>query len=417
MSDARPATSKARGVCKYYQTPRGCFAGANCRFLHGEGERLTPYDKNKTCRYFAAGFCHRGEKCWFRHVQPAPEGTQLSVEAPVAQVAQNVEEDDELMCAICYETPVTFGLLGWRDHKDKDSDLIYSGNTKKCPTCRTPSKFVTPSSIFYPNGHPGKELAIANYKDAMSRIPCKHFQESSPVDRFCPFGKDCFYQHLDLDGTPYVFEHGVERRRTHERRLLNSILQERSRPVLAHINATIDSIRASMEGNTQALAEHQEWQGPSLSAEFLAGLTEERTWTLIQELGHQAFADQVNSIWGDVLPRLEAVVEEFGVFLGDDTTRGDANATADVGADVEDDESDIGSESNADPDEVDGASDSTSVVFDLEGADGSEEPPAADVSEEEAPPRQEEVEPPFLTDGRGRVVWSNTKQSTSNAPA
>ena len=26
---------------------------------------------------------------------------------------------------------------------------------------------------------------------------------------FCPFGKDCFYQHLNNDGTEYVFKNGV----------------------------------------------------------------------------------------------------------------------------------------------------------------------------------------------------------------
>lgn len=51
----RPSTSKPRGICKYYETPRGCFAGKNCKFLHGQDEKLTPYDQNKTCRYYRAG--------------------------------------------------------------------------------------------------------------------------------------------------------------------------------------------------------------------------------------------------------------------------------------------------------------------------------------------------------------------------
>jgi len=51
----RPVTSKSRGICRYYNTQRGCFAGNKCKFLHGEHEKLTPFDKNKTCRYFAAG--------------------------------------------------------------------------------------------------------------------------------------------------------------------------------------------------------------------------------------------------------------------------------------------------------------------------------------------------------------------------
>ena len=60
----RPVTSKARGICKYYTTPRGCFAGESCKFLHqqpdcetkeGEQPPLTPYDKSKRCKYFDQG--------------------------------------------------------------------------------------------------------------------------------------------------------------------------------------------------------------------------------------------------------------------------------------------------------------------------------------------------------------------------
>lgn len=39
---------------------------------------------------------------------------------------------------------------------------------------------------------------------------CRHFEASPSHDRFCPFGRDCFYQHRDADGTPYVFPHGVD---------------------------------------------------------------------------------------------------------------------------------------------------------------------------------------------------------------
>ena len=54
-SPDRPVTSKARGVCKFFVTRRGCKHGNKCKFLHGENERLSPYDKNKTCRYFENG--------------------------------------------------------------------------------------------------------------------------------------------------------------------------------------------------------------------------------------------------------------------------------------------------------------------------------------------------------------------------
>ena len=112
----RPLTSKSRGICRYYNTSRGCFAGDSCKFLHGDDERLTPYDKAKVCRYFVqgmsfccplrrfvlmscAGHCTRGDKCWFLHEHPKPHPgdsrTQVDAES----------------CCICMEKPVTYGLL------------------------------------------------------------------------------------------------------------------------------------------------------------------------------------------------------------------------------------------------------------------------------------------------------------------
>ncbi|KAI0255856.1 hypothetical protein BJV78DRAFT_1118938 [Lactifluus subvellereus] len=202
----RPVTSKSRGICRYYNTSRGCFAGDNCKFRHGEQEKLTPYDKSKTCRYFAAGFCKRGEKCWFRHVPPPN---------PTADTAES------LICAICMDEPVTFGLLvecshvfcidcirNWRGQGSSDEfDLSH---VKTCPYCRTRSKFVIPSSHFYPSGHPGKAAIIERYKASLQRVSCKYFTASPPENRYCPFGRDCMYQHLNEDGTPYVFDHGVD---------------------------------------------------------------------------------------------------------------------------------------------------------------------------------------------------------------
>ena len=43
------------------------------------------------------GFCKRGDSCWFLHVSDHPKKAEI--------------EEDEL-CSICFEKPVTFGLLG-----------------------------------------------------------------------------------------------------------------------------------------------------------------------------------------------------------------------------------------------------------------------------------------------------------------
>ena len=109
MTPDRPVTSKARGICKYYSTPSGCFAGRHCKFLHGAEEKLTPYDKNKPCRFYAAGYCKRGEDCWFVHVQPEAAGNSGN---PVDLTEVEPEDENDSLCAICYDKPVTYGLLG-----------------------------------------------------------------------------------------------------------------------------------------------------------------------------------------------------------------------------------------------------------------------------------------------------------------
>lgn len=49
----RPVTSKPRGICRYYNEPRGCFS-KNCKFIH-PGQTLTRFDQSKTCKFYAQG--------------------------------------------------------------------------------------------------------------------------------------------------------------------------------------------------------------------------------------------------------------------------------------------------------------------------------------------------------------------------
>ncbi|PFH46872.1 hypothetical protein AMATHDRAFT_153580 [Amanita thiersii Skay4041] len=226
IASNRPQTSRPRGICRYHQAPRGCFTGDKCKFLHAkppespDSESLktsvTPYDAAKSCRYYANGYCKRGSECWFRHV----------IEPNATRGTKNPGIEEELFCSVCLEKPVTFGLLDgcnhvfciqcirqWRDPSNKHGDLADSMNMKKCPMCRSPSKFVTPSSSFWSSGEEGKAKAIQAYKESMAKVPCRYFQYSKLQNRkkpFCPFGRDCFYRHLNGDGTPYIFRDGVD---------------------------------------------------------------------------------------------------------------------------------------------------------------------------------------------------------------
>lgn len=207
----RPVTSKPRGICRYYKTPRGCYAGDDCKFLHGAEEKLTPYDKSKVCKYYIQGHCTRATRCWFRH------------ELVKIPLDEELKHFDENMCNICMDKPETYGLLTgcghvfclqcirqWREPQGKSPDMVMSGVIKRCPYCRSPSRFITPSTHYFPQDHPRKQEMIESYKNSMARVPCKYFVETSASGKpCCPFGLDCFYKHLDPDGTPHEFQYGA----------------------------------------------------------------------------------------------------------------------------------------------------------------------------------------------------------------
>ena len=64
-------------------------------------------------------------------------------------------------------------IKNWRGSEGKSADMIEAGTTKTCPMCRTSSRFVTPSSLFYPEGDPMKAQVIEQYKNSMARVKCK----------------------------------------------------------------------------------------------------------------------------------------------------------------------------------------------------------------------------------------------------
>ncbi|KAG6890308.1 hypothetical protein C0995_009514 [Termitomyces sp. Mi166 len=301
MTDShRPITSKARGICKYYTTERGCFNANSCKFLHStdpaidsSGSRaplLTPYDQAKRCKYYVQGYCKRGDKCWFIHEKSVPGG--------------KAEDADDDCCSICFETPSLYGLLSgcnhafcidcirkWRDPSGKGPD---TSNIKKCPLCRANCCYIIPSSRFVKDG-PEKERIIQNYKDSMARVPCEHFlatKVKNPKKPLCPYGADCFYQHLNDDGTPYIFPYGVKialrnwvhRNHSHNRRLFSFIPDDLD-PVFEEDAALADIIgmltqamESSMEGRGAGSGRdsnnnrRRRFRGPESALEFLSAL-------------------------------------------------------------------------------------------------------------------------------------------------
>ncbi|KAG8769006.1 hypothetical protein FRC12_005222 [Ceratobasidium sp. 428] len=209
-----------RPVCKYFSTPGGCRAGSTCRYAHSSALGKSPQQSNQICRFYNNGHCRRGDECWYRHVAPTPASTSM---APAADGKFKAEETEDLVCSICFEEPTQFGLLtgcshvfclncikDWRSSKGKDVDVVISNTNKTCPVCRAPSKFITPSSRFTPKDSPERERCVEGYKAALGKITCKYFASSPSDKRFCPYGKDCFYQHLNSDGTKHIFKDGVD---------------------------------------------------------------------------------------------------------------------------------------------------------------------------------------------------------------
>ncbi|KAG6891605.1 hypothetical protein C0992_002644 [Termitomyces sp. T32_za158] len=118
-------------------------------------------------------------------------------------VAASVSKDPQSMLTInkC--------IRKWRDPLGKGPDI---SNLKKCPMCRVQCRYIIPSSRFVKDGLE-KERVIQNYKDSMARVPCQHFvttKAKNAENPLCPYGADCFYQHLNDDGTAYVFPYGAE---------------------------------------------------------------------------------------------------------------------------------------------------------------------------------------------------------------
>ncbi|KAF7308653.1 hypothetical protein HMN09_00714700 [Mycena chlorophos] len=397
----RPVTSKARGVCRYWDSPRGCFAGKDCKFLHGPSATHTPYDKAKVCRWYKAGFCKRGTDCWFAHERETP-----------------IPDEDDL-CSVCFERPDTYGLLTGCGHifclpclkqwrSNPNPDVVESGNTKRCPMCRTESKFIVPSSKFYVHGHPDKEMAITRYKASMKRVDCKHFQRSLETRStpFCPYGRDCFYRHRNPDGTEYNPTHGIDSfrfgatddvyvpgfaRRADIMRSLETVFAQ-----TAQLGLVRPFRDGEEDGNTvmhrlELLADHmlaslanRDPEPPRDVDTIVREHFAQRDAAILRER-EERNDDDAQSDNSDDMPMLASV-----------------SVSSAEGSDEEDDSDDHGSGSAVRPFDLAALRrfrDENIRRNAIHAAEGEGEVAAA------SSPRA----PPFVTDGRGRVVWSTSE--------
>mmetsp|Transcript_1471 Transcript_1471/g.2169 ORF Transcript_1471/g.2169 Transcript_1471/m.2169 type:complete len:272 (-) Transcript_1471:65-880(-) len=193
-----------RPLCRFFVVSASgigtCRYGENCSFSHElpeggieEARKLIP------CPFFARGTCKYGKFCQLRH------DTVDNIPA-----SGKGKQDDGLTCGICLEVVSRpgrcnsrFGLLSFCDHifcfeclmewrKEGSKEVV---GRRSCPTCRKHSHYVVPSSVFAMGKE--KEELVTNYKAKLAIIPCKKFNGRLGS---CPFGKDCFYMHMDEDG-------------------------------------------------------------------------------------------------------------------------------------------------------------------------------------------------------------------------
>jgi hypothetical protein len=66
------SSQNTQRICRFYNTPKGCANGDNCKFPHIEQMQMQN-NKNRTCKFFAKGNCNKGDACAFSHEQPLPK--------------------------------------------------------------------------------------------------------------------------------------------------------------------------------------------------------------------------------------------------------------------------------------------------------------------------------------------------------
>lgn len=279
-SSNRPGPSTRNGkaapptttpVCHFFALNGSCRNGDSCAFSHN----VTPGDtRSVVCSFFRKGSCRYGDSCRFRHDDglenaasfldddsPAvPSATAAAAggvcqscndDSATQQDDNDDDDDDELICGICMEHPTKFGLLSGCDHvfcfeclmewRSSSSSSSSGGggehhlnNTmeqkslvKVCPVCRTHSDYVLSSFSHAKTGN-GKEDLMMAHKLRLSQISCKRFTIGDLGS--CPFGRDCFYKHLDeygddikhLDQSKQDIQEELERRKRRRQRHLAS---------------------------------------------------------------------------------------------------------------------------------------------------------------------------------------------------
>lgn len=69
-----------------------------------------------SCKFFRAGYCARGDTCWFKHEAPTSPAPVEPPDATSPAPASGASDDEAEPCAICFDKPETFGLMTGCNH-------------------------------------------------------------------------------------------------------------------------------------------------------------------------------------------------------------------------------------------------------------------------------------------------------------
>jgi len=218
-------TATPKQLCRFFFSPDGtdrCRYGAECAFSHELPDGCSDFAEARQlhilCPYYLTTGCRYAARCRYSHDGAGAiddESSRKSAEDGGRRQQQKYEEErqEERVCGVCLEdvagTGRKYGLLSCCDHvfcikcvmawrRDGTDD---AQDRRCCPVCRRRSDFVVPSHVYASsssNGGRRKQQIISQYKAKLSVIPCRRFVEGQLGS--CPFGRDCFFAHLDETG-------------------------------------------------------------------------------------------------------------------------------------------------------------------------------------------------------------------------
>lgn len=188
-------------------------------------------------------------------------GTDPKAEREKEQQLQQQKEDEDATCGICLEsvnvhqsnsfTATTrrkkIGLLSCCNHifcygclmewrtkglgSNRNHDPDARSTRRVCPTCRKSSDYAVPSFTL-PRSQADKERILLNYKKNCAAKPCNRYRGRRNT---CPFGRDCFYAHLNQRGEDVksqdrskdeLFEERERRQRNRRRQIDLDVISE-----------------------------------------------------------------------------------------------------------------------------------------------------------------------------------------------